>query len=52
MEEEENVEVVPVSKKAPKMVIPEEMEAPRPRNDLAELESQLNDIERELKKIS
>lgn len=51
-EEEEISEAVSNFKKAPKVIAEEAEEEPRPRNDLAELESQLEDIERELKKIS
>ena len=50
MGNENNVEIVPDSKK----MVPEEMEEEpeRPKRDLAELEEQLNEIERQLKKIS
>ena len=50
VEEPKREEMVALSKKPAKMV-KETEEEPRPRNDLTELESQLNDIERELKKI-
>lgn len=54
LEDEEKAEVVPAPKKMAKAALEEAAEEtePRSRNDLTELESQLNDIERELKKIS
>ena len=48
MEDEKMVKIAPASKK---MMEKDETE-PRPRHDLAELEEQLNEIERQLKKIS
>ena len=50
MEEPKQEEIAVPSKKPAKMM-EEVEEEPRPRNDLTELESQLNEIERELKKI-